>query len=111
MESLSEIEENTIFFDRGMDSLRALQLVRIMRKAVGSPKLALSTGYQNPTPRQLAAAIASNLGDDPDDHDSPKVLEQLLATYRGLLQEVPKVPDTGFLIPKSLRKKGLLTSS
>ncbi|GAP88342.1 putative NRPS-like enzyme [Rosellinia necatrix] len=90
MEGLSEIEENTSFFDSGMDSLRALQLMRILRKAVGSLRLALSTIYQNPTPRQLATAITSNSSDSPDDQ---KDLEQLLATYRGLLQDIPKFPD------------------
>lgn len=94
MEGLTQIEENTSFFDSGMDSLRALQLVRVLRKAVGSPKLALSTVYHNLTARQLATAIASNSSDGPDDHDNQKVLEQLLATYRDILQEIPRIPIT-----------------
>ncbi|KAI0438188.1 hypothetical protein F4803DRAFT_535871 [Xylaria telfairii] len=94
MQGLTEIEENTSFFDSGMDSLRALQLVRVLRKAVGSPKLALSTVYQNPTARQLAATIASNSSEAPDDHDNEKILGQLLATYRSLLQEIPRISFT-----------------
>ncbi|KAI0517475.1 putative NRPS-like enzyme [Xylaria bambusicola] len=90
MEGVSGTDENTNFFDSGMDSLRALQLVRVLRKAVGSPKLALSTVYQNPTPRQLATAIASNSSDRFDQ----KIRDQLLDTYRGLLHEIPKLPGT-----------------
>ncbi|KAK5635634.1 hypothetical protein RRF57_011346 [Xylaria bambusicola] len=91
MEGLSDADGDENFFDSGMDSLRALQLMRILRKAVGSPKLALSTIYQNPTPRQLATVIASNSSDSFDDQ---KIRDQLLAIYRGLLHEIPKLHST-----------------
>lgn len=91
MEGLTKIDEDTSFFDNGMDSLRALQLVRTLRKTMCVPKLALSTIYQTPTPRELATMILSNSSDSSDDQ---KVLEQLLTTYRGLVQEMPKLPAT-----------------
>ncbi|KAI1154293.1 acetyl-CoA synthetase-like protein [Nemania diffusa] len=68
MEGLSEISDSTSFFESGMDSLQALHLVRTIRRALGYPSLALST----------------------DGSDDQKVLGQLLATYQGLLQEIPK---------------------
>ncbi|KAJ3580262.1 hypothetical protein NPX13_g292 [Xylaria arbuscula] len=93
MEGLSATEADTNIFDSGMDSLRALQLVRVLRKAIGSPKLALSTVYQNPSPRQLATAIASNSSGSADDHDFQKIHKELLATYQGVLQEIPKLSE------------------
>ncbi|KAI1126031.1 male sterility protein-domain-containing protein [Nemania abortiva] len=91
MEGLSEIGDNINFFDCGMDSLQALQLIRSMRKALGHRTLALSTVYQNPTARQLATAI---LFDSNDSSDDQKVLEQLLATHRDLLRQISRPIDT-----------------
>ncbi|KAI0450477.1 hypothetical protein F5B21DRAFT_528887 [Xylaria acuta] len=91
MKDHSQIDNSTSFFDCGMDSLQALQLARIMRKALRRPTLALSTVYQNPTAKQLATAVLFNLDDGSDDQ---KVLEQLIATYRGPLQRIPEVTDT-----------------
>ncbi|KAI8950517.1 hypothetical protein F4801DRAFT_343559 [Xylaria longipes] len=91
MKGLSEIGDSTSFFDCGMDSLQALQLLRIIRKALRRPSFALSTVYQNPTARQLATAVLLNSKDDSDDR---KDLDQLLAAYRGLLQRIPEVADT-----------------
>ncbi|KAI2642228.1 putative NRPS-like enzyme [Xylaria nigripes] len=90
MEGLSEVGDDTSFFDSGMDSLRALQLVRTVRKALRRPNLALSTIYQNPTARQLATAV---LSDSTSGSDDQKVLEQLLAIHRDLLQQIPKPTD------------------
>ncbi|KAI0904542.1 acetyl-CoA synthetase-like protein [Ustulina deusta] len=73
MKGLTEMDDDTSFFDGGLDSL-----------------LALSTVYQNPTARQLATAVAFGSSDGFDDQ---KVSEQLLATYRGLLQGIPKLAD------------------
>ncbi|KAJ8123778.1 hypothetical protein ONZ43_g354 [Nemania bipapillata] len=80
MEGLSEINDDTNFFDCGMDSLQALHLVRTMRKALGYPSLALSTIYQNPAARQLAATSSS--------------WQPIEASYRDLVQEISKPADT-----------------
>ncbi|KAI1439035.1 acetyl-CoA synthetase-like protein [Xylaria sp. CBS 124048] len=82
-----EMNDDASFFDSGMDSLQALRLVRAMRKALYRPSLALSTVYQNPTAPQLAAAILSESQNGPDDMG---IAEQLLTTYRGLIQQIPR---------------------
>ena len=84
----SDMETADSFFDRGMDSLQALRLVRAMRKALGRPGLSLSTIYQNPTAAQLAAALMTNA--DATSSDEQGIARQLLATYRGLIQQIPK---------------------
>ncbi|KAI1347975.1 acetyl-CoA synthetase-like protein [Xylaria sp. FL0043] len=82
---VSEVDDNTNFFDAGMDSLQALQLMRAIRKIVHCSNINLSCVYENPTARQLATAVLSNSDRDPED---PKTLEELLSTYKGHLQDV-----------------------
>jgi len=86
-ESLTDDE---IFFDRGMDSLQGLQLVRALRGAFHRHDFALSTVYQNPTVSQLTRAIVHR--NDDNAQDERKVMQTLLDTYRRLIQqiEIPK---------------------
>ncbi|KAI8949814.1 putative NRPS-like enzyme [Xylaria longipes] len=86
--SLAPVGDSENFFESGMDSLQSLQLVRAMRKALGNPNLALSTVYQNPTPRQFAVSALSNTTEGSDDRG---IAEQLLSTYRGLIRQIPKI--------------------
>ncbi|XXH02557.1 hypothetical protein Hte_008934 [Hypoxylon texense] len=86
----SETDTTDHFFDRGMDSLQALRLTRAMRKTLNRPGLSLSTIYQNPTTVQLAAALVANT--DSISSDEQDIARQLLATYRGMVQQIPKPP-------------------
>ncbi|KAI1404173.1 hypothetical protein F4819DRAFT_494891 [Hypoxylon fuscum] len=76
------------FFDRGMDSLQALRLVRALRKTLHRPGLSLSAIYQNPTTAQLATALTTDT--DAASSDEQGIARQLLATYRKLIQQLPK---------------------
>ncbi|KAI1129722.1 putative NRPS-like enzyme [Nemania abortiva] len=77
------------FFDRGMDSLQGLRLIRSLRSAFHRHDFALSTVYQNPTVSQLALALHTR---NDNTQDEQKIMQTLLDTYRGLVQqiEVPK---------------------
>ncbi|ROW18114.1 hypothetical protein VPNG_00182 [Cytospora leucostoma] len=88
----SSLHETDNLFDQGMDSLQGLQLTRALRRSFRRPDLALSTIYNNPTVSQLAEAILKGRDSEVDER---KVMETLLATYRGLVQQipVPKAPD------------------
>ncbi|KAI1324258.1 putative NRPS-like enzyme [Xylariaceae sp. FL0255] len=78
----------TNFFDSGMDSLGALRLMRALHglDRVGS-KMSLSTIYQNPTVRQLAAALMQKEYQAGGDKE---VFQSLLATYTGTIEQLPK---------------------
>ncbi|KAL7625378.1 hypothetical protein AAE478_004595 [Parahypoxylon ruwenzoriense] len=88
------LDDSTSFFDRGLDSLQALQLTRALRRDLHRSDLALPTVYQNPTVRQLTAAILAQ-NDVPDDRD---IMSALLSTYHGLIHQIP--------VPKSLTPNG-----
>jgi thioester reductase-like protein/aryl carrier-like protein len=94
--SLSELGDADNFFESGMDSLQALQLVRAIRKALGRPNLALSTVYQNPTPLRLAASALSNEKEGSEDRT---LAEQLLDTYRGLIQQITRASSSSLVDP------------
>jgi thioester reductase-like protein len=79
------LNDSDNFFDRGMDSLLALQLARALRRTLSRPSLALSTVYQNPTVSGLAAAMAAQEG-TANERDA---MEPLLAAYRRLVHEIP----------------------
>ncbi|KAK7755567.1 putative secondary metabolism biosynthetic enzyme [Diatrype stigma] len=81
----SELDDDDSFFDRGMDSLQGLQLTRALRRTFRHHDFALSTVYKNPSISQLASAIVTRKSDE----DEIKTLEALLATYRGLIQQIP----------------------
>ncbi|KAI0203260.1 putative NRPS-like enzyme [Astrocystis sublimbata] len=83
----SPIGDSDNFFDSGMDSLQALRLLRIIRAALGRPELALSAIYQNATSLQLAnSAIAGK----ETESDVEQITQQLLSTYRTIIQQIPK---------------------
>ncbi|KAI0835425.1 putative NRPS-like enzyme [Hypoxylon sp. FL0890] len=87
-----DIDDSTSFFDHGMDSLQALQLTRALRRVLHRPDIALPTVYQNSTISQLTSALTDQ-HNGPDDRD---IMAPLLATYRGLIHQIPT--------PKSLVK-------
>lgn len=51
------------FFERGMDSLTALQLARVLRRGLRRGDVGLSTVYCNPTVQELTAAIVAIVGE------------------------------------------------
>lgn len=82
------------FFDRGMDSLMALQLVRVLRRGLHLPELGLSTIYSNPTVPQLRAAITSE-NHDGHRQDDATLMQSLLGTYDEAIQQIPKPKPLG----------------
>lgn len=86
----SSIDDSRSFFDSGLDSLQALQLTRALRRNLHWPNLSLPTVYQNPTVPQLTTALLAQK-DGTDDRD---LMEPLLATYRGLIQQIPKPEES-----------------
>lgn len=88
----SSLEKEENFFNRGMDSLQGLQLVRSLRRSFHRPNLGLSTVYQNPTVPQLAAAILEEQGEGQDERQA---METLLTTYRGLIHKIPTPQNAG----------------
>lgn len=83
----TSLEDTDNFFDRGMDSLQGLQLSRALKRSLNRTDLALSTIYQNASVAQLSAKILA--GDD-DTGSEEDTMRDLLATYRGLIQDIPK---------------------
>ncbi|PQE22305.1 NRPS-like enzyme protein [Rutstroemia sp. NJR-2017a WRK4] len=81
----STLDSGDNFFERGMDSLQALQLMRALRRRFHRLDLALSTVYQNPTVSQLAGAI---LKPNESKQDEQELMEALLATYQGLIKQI-----------------------
>lgn len=55
------------FFERGMDSLTALQLTRVLRRGLRRPGIGLSTVYCHPTVPQLTSAILAAAEDEPQE--------------------------------------------
>ncbi|KAH9885677.1 putative NRPS-like enzyme [Xylariomycetidae sp. FL2044] len=83
----SDADDETSLFDRGLDSLQALQMTRALRRALQRQDLALSTIYRNPTVAQLTAALTSQQKDD--GHDDAAMIEPLFATYSSLIKQIP----------------------
>ncbi|KAI1878244.1 uncharacterized protein JN550_000426 [Neoarthrinium moseri] len=98
-------DDSANFFERGMDSLQALQITRTLRRGFGRPDLGLSTVYQNPTVSQLATAILSTHSDVQTDRD---IMEPLLATYTNLIHQLPVLKND---VPKRQSADVLLTGS
>lgn len=55
------------FFERGMDSLTAIQLTRVLRRGLRRPGIGLSTVYCHPTVAQLTSAILAAAEDGPQE--------------------------------------------
>ncbi|KAL1857402.1 hypothetical protein Daus18300_010375 [Diaporthe australafricana] len=102
----SDIGDTEGLFDRGMDSLQALQLTRALRRSFHRPDVALSTVYQNPTVSQLAAII---LGQNHQEQDK-EVMEDLLATYRGRIQQIPVSKSTVALTKNARERTNVLVT-
>lgn len=79
-----DVDDAEGFFDRGMDSLQALQLTRALRTSVHRPDVALSTVYQNPTISELAAIVLGQT----QQHQDKEIMESLLETYKGRIQHI-----------------------
>ncbi|KAJ3499442.1 hypothetical protein NLG97_g334 [Lecanicillium saksenae] len=60
LQSAPDDDEN--FFEKGMDSLEALRLMRELRSTHGLVRIELATVYSNPTVRALSKAIKHNYG-------------------------------------------------
>ncbi|KAL2282818.1 hypothetical protein FJTKL_10424 [Diaporthe vaccinii] len=84
--------DTATFFDRGMDSLMALQLLRILRRGLHRHDLGLSTIYSNPTISQLQAAISSR-NNVPKDDDL-LLMQPLLETYSEAIQQIQRPKST-----------------
>lgn len=88
-QQLSVDNDMASFFDRGMDSLQALQLTRALRRVLHRTNIALSTVYQNPTVEQLASALLEEESSVNGPGADQELMAPLLATYRGLIHEIP----------------------
>ncbi|KAL1871078.1 putative NRPS-like protein biosynthetic cluster [Diaporthe australafricana] len=93
------------FFERGMDSLMALQLTRVLRRGLHRPEIGLPTIYRNPTVSQLTAAIlAAAEGGQQGDDDDRAMMDFLLDTYRGIIDQIPR-PKTSSRADRHVGKK------
>lgn len=87
-------QPSATFFERGMDSLMALQLTRVLRRGLHRPEIGLPTIYRNPTVSQLTSAILATTENGQEDSDDDRaVMDSLLDTYRGAIDQIPK-PQT-----------------
>ncbi|KAI1763791.1 putative NRPS-like enzyme [Hypoxylon sp. FL1150] len=79
------IDDMSNFFDRGADSLQALQITRALRRGLRRADIALSTVYHNPSISQLTSALLEK-GEATKDRDA---MAPLLETYVGLIKKIP----------------------
>ncbi|KAI1641467.1 putative NRPS-like enzyme [Biscogniauxia mediterranea] len=90
----SYVRDSDNFFERGMDSLQALQLTRTLKRGLYRPNLALPTIYNNPSVLQLMSAIKTEDGGTNEN----EMMTPLLNTYRELIHQItpPKLihPNT-----------------
>lgn len=83
------IPDESSFFDHGMDSLMALQILRLLRRGLHRPDIGLSTIYSNPSVAQLSTAIAAQEGES-DKNDDDSLMQPMFDTYRALIEQIPK---------------------
>lgn len=83
------LPDEASFFESGMDSLMALQILRQLRRGLHRVDLGLSTIYANPTVSQLSRAISSN-EDVTGSDDDAMIIESMWKTYRGLVEQIPR---------------------
>lgn len=76
------------FFDYGMDSLLALQILRLMRRGLHRSDLGLSTIYSNPSVDQLSNAVTAQHNELEKNSDA-LLMQPMLDTYRALLAQIP----------------------
>lgn len=89
------LEKGDFFFEMGMDSLQALSLLRIVRRAFRRPDIGLSTIYQHSTVSGLARILVSdrNKALDENNDGNKEEMQSLLTTYRQLIHEIPVPPN------------------
>lgn len=94
------IPDESSFFDYGMDSLMALQILRRLRRGLHRADIALSTIYSNPSVVQLSTAITAHEG-EPDKNDDDLLMQPIFDTYRALIQQIPKpkLPVNVYKVP------------
>lgn len=83
------LPDESSFFESGMDSLMALQILRKLQRGLHRVDLGLSTIYANPTISQLSAAITSD-GNDTDGMDDAMIMKSIWKTYHGLIEQIPR---------------------
>lgn len=83
------ILDESSFFDYGLDSLMALQILRLLRRGLHRPDIGLSTIYSNPSVAQLSTAIVTQEGDS-DKNDDDLLMQPMFDTYRALIEQIPK---------------------
>lgn len=82
-------DDDSSFFDYGMDSLMALQILRRLRRGLHRSDLALSTIYSNPSVAQLSRAITTQRDDAGTDSDA-LLMQPIYDTYRAFVEQIPK---------------------
>ncbi|KAJ3569482.1 hypothetical protein NPX13_g6068 [Xylaria arbuscula] len=84
----TDIDKSASFFEAGMDSLQALQLVRALRKSLQFGNLALSTIYHNPSILQLARSLSRAAKETT--MEETDVAHELLSSYRNQILQILK---------------------
>lgn len=104
-------DDTGTFFERGMDSLMALQLIRALRRGLHRPDLGLSTVYSKPRVDQLSTALFH--GREDTQTSDASLIDSFFATHRVLIEQIPKPKqlDFGTLSVKAQSDTVLLTGS
>jgi thioester reductase-like protein len=96
---LLEDDEKT-FFDKGMDSLMGVRLVRALRHGLGQPELELSVVYNNPSLALLTQYIVKGNSTNSTTNGTTKVkdeiseIDSLLNEYEPLISQIGQQPRT-----------------
>lgn len=93
-----EVTDSQDIFAAGMDSLHAISLIRILKRALNLPELAPSTLYTNASPLALTRATfamqgkhSPPMGNQKKDHLLKR--EGLLEEYKKKLDQLPLIPS------------------
>ncbi|KAI0189257.1 hypothetical protein F4808DRAFT_45005 [Astrocystis sublimbata] len=84
----TDIDESVNFFELGMDSLQALQLISALRKNHQVGSLALSAIYHNPSALQLAQSLSRAATET--SAEETDAADELLSRYRNQILQIPK---------------------
>lgn len=103
------VPEQSSFFDYGMDSLMALQILRLMRRGLHRSDLGLSTIYSNPSVAQLSKAVTTR-DDESEKNGDALLMQPMLNTYRTLLSQIPR-PELIGTANKTSPATAILTGS
>lgn len=102
----SNLGDTEGLFERGMDSLQALQLTRALRKSFHRPDVALSTVYQNPTVSQLATIILGQTHQE----QGKDLMKDLLAAYEERIQQISVSKNTVALNKNARERNNVLVT-